>query len=229
MDCPSLSTFKNLMYLHVRIEDYKRSTGSGWDERGSIIAFETVDAGLVETVRGIMGNDPAHGWPHVVRVHGISLRIVEEGRLEPDIRVLEHAVLLHDVGRFLEGKGHHAVKSASFARRVLEGVDESFIEAVVHAILTHSYSLGVRAGTLEAMILSDADKIDALGAVGIARVFHTGCLLGRGFEDSLGHFREKILRLPGLLYLEASRRIARERARIVEEYVERLAEELGVG
>ena len=182
---------------------------------------------LVGLARSLMGGDPAHGWPHVVRVAGLARRIAREEDLDLDWRVLDAAILLHDTGRFVEGE-HHAVASARLARLVLPGLGYGHgeVEAVAHAILAHSYSLGVEATTAEARVLSDADKLDALGAVGIARVFHTGCQLGRGFEDSLKHFHEKILRLPSLLYYEASRRIAGERIRIIELFLEAAGREL---
>jgi len=178
--------------------------------------------------RGLMGGDPAHGWPHVARVRRLAWRIVGMEGLSVDRFVLDAAILLHDVGRSLEGEGHHAVKSAELARHLLEamGVGHDRVEGVVHAILAHSYSLGVPARSVEAKVLSDADKLDALGAVGVARVFHTGCQMGRGFEDSLRHFHEKILRLPSLLHYEASRRIASGRIEIVRLLASRMEREL---
>jgi len=195
------------------------------------VSLEVEDLlGVIERLaRALMGGDPAHGWPHVERVRSLAWRIVEEEGLSPDRLTLELAVLLHDTGRSVEGRGHHAEKSASLARDLLAvaGLDPARIEAVVHAILAHSYSLGVPARTVEAKILSDADKLDALGAVGIARVVHTGCQMGRSFEESLDHIYEKILRLPSLLHYEASRRIAEERLEIVRRFAEELAAELG--
>ncbi len=183
---------------------------------------------LIGLAKSLMGRDPAHGWPHVERVARLARRIIVEEGLNPDWRVLDAAILLHDTGRFVEGE-HHALASARLARLVLPGLGYGAgeVEAVVHAILAHSYSLGVKASTIEARVLSDADKLDALGAVGIARVFHTGCQLNRSFEDSLEHFREKILRLPGLLYYDASRRIAEKRIGIIEAFLESARQELG--
>ncbi|MEB2836926.1 MAG: HD domain-containing protein [Desulfurococcales archaeon] len=168
--------------------------------------------------RKLLGGDPAHGWPHVLRVAGWARRIVEGEGLRPRWLVLYAAIVLHDAGRMLAGQGeHHAVASARLARKLLAPYSTPrFIEEVEHAILAHSYSLGVRAETVEARVLSDADKLDALGAVGIARVFHTGCRMGRGFEDSLRHFHEKILRLPDHLYYTWSRLQAERLVRRVE-------------
>ncbi|MEB3851074.1 MAG: HD domain-containing protein [Desulfurococcales archaeon] len=192
--------------------------------RGEVAGLEWLE----DRARALMGGDPAHGWPHVLRVARWASRIIEGEGVEPRWRILYPALLLHDVGRAVGGGGHHAVESARVARGLLEGaLSPGELEGVVHAILAHSYSLGVRAESLEAMILSDADKLDALGAVGVARVFHTGCQLGRGFEDSVGHFREKILRLPSLMYLETSRRAAEALASRVRSYLEWWLDEAG--
>lgn len=179
--------------------------------------------------RRIMGEDPAHGWPHVERVRRLARAIVEGEGVTPDWQVLELAIILHDVGRHLPGEGHHAVKSALYAKTLLRlhAASEDLIEAVVHAIEAHSYSLGVEPRSIEAMILSDADKLDALGAVGIARVFHHGCQQGRSFDDSVRHIREKILRLPSKLHLQYSRRLARERMIIVLDFLDNYAREAG--
>jgi uncharacterized protein len=80
---------------------------------------------------------------------------------------------------------------------------------------------------VEAMVLSDADKLDALGAIGIARVFHTGALIGRGFEDSLEHFKAKILRLKDLMYFNYSRRVTEVLTARIIEYLRWWGEELG--
>lgn len=177
--------------------------------------------------KALMGGDPAHGWPHVVRVHRYAVAIAIRLKRSVDWLTLETAVLLHDVGRFLPGEGRHAEKSAAFAATLLPGIGfTGDVNAVIHAILAHSHTMGVKAETLEAMILSDADKLDALGAIGIARVFHTGCQLGRSFEESLSHFEEKILGLRDEMYLEESKRLAEGLLGLVKEYVEAMRREL---
>ena len=179
-----------------------------WSEVYRVLGGDPALRSLVALSRAIMGEDEAHGWPHIVRVAGWaeSLRRTHGG----DPRILYAALLLHDAGRSLPGGGHHAVKSANLAYEILPslGYDSREVEAVVHAILAHSYSLGVRAESVEAMILSDADKLDALGVVGVARAFITGSHLGRSISDSIRHMEEKLLRLPRLMYFEESRRAA---------------------
>ncbi|MCE4620646.1 MAG: HD domain-containing protein [Desulfurococcales archaeon] len=191
--------------------------------------FRVIPKPLVIIASSIMGCDPAHGWPHVARVYSYSERIVENERLRVDWKVLEASIALHDIGRFTPGSGHHAEKSASLAVEFLSGLGmEDIVGEVRHAILAHSYSLGVKPKSVEAKVLSDADKLDALGAIGIARVIHTGCQMGRSFRESLSHFYEKILRLPDRMYFDYSRRLAEKLVVRVENYIEALEEEMGM-
>lgn len=185
-------------------------------------------------VKSILGDDDAHGWPHVERVARLALRIaIDLGNVDYD--VLGASVLYHDLGRPLEGVLgiHHALLSARLARARLKtlGWEREKIALVENAILSHSYSLsksiGVKPESVEAMILSDADKLDALGAIGVARVIITGIHVGRSICNSLEHFKSKILRLPSLLYTEPAKRIAEKLRVIVEHYVKSLEEELG--
>ena len=183
---------------------------------------------VLEVAMAIQGFDPAHGWPHVVRVARLAEGIVYGEGLDVDWRVLYSSVMLHDVGRSLQGSEHHAVKSARFARSLVSMLwGGDLASRVEHAILAHSYSLGVEPRSVEALVLRDADRLDALGAVGIARVFHTGCSMGRSFEYSIGHFYDKILKLKDGLYFEWSRREAEKRTRRVLAYLEWWKEEVG--
>ena len=197
----------------------------GWVPRGLL--------GEARLVRSILGDDEAHGWPHVVRVARLSLDLAS-GFSGVDREALMAAVLYHDVGRPLEraARVHHAVVSAriAVARLKRAGWEPDRVRLVENAILAHSYSaareLGVRPESVEAMILSDADKLDALGAVGVARAILTGGSLGRSLCSTLDHLRSKILSLPELMYTERARRIAEERVKIVETFIESLEAEI---
>ena len=177
----------------------------------------------------VYGDDPAHGWPHIVRVMAWAERIVSSENLDVDPEVLVAGILLHDIGRLYDDDvEHHAIRSSKIADTLLEalGYDSHFREVVSKAIIANSYSLGYRAESVEAMVLSDADKLDALGAVGIARVFHSGALMSRGFEESLEHFRKKILELKYHMYFNYSRRVAEMLSARVLEYLKWWDEEL---
>jgi len=182
-----------------------------------------------EFARGFFEREGTHGFSHVERVFNLCLHIGrEEGA---DLEVLALASLLHDIARPLEDAGKvedHALESARIARQFLRslGYSEEKVEAVVHAIEAHRFSRGPEPRTLEAKILSDADKLDAIGAIGIARVFMYSGEHGRDIEASLRHFEEKILKLKDLMYTETARRIAEDRHRFTEEFIERIRREI---
>lgn len=178
-----------------------------------------------------MGNDFGHGYPHVVRVRRLSWDIVRNIGVEVDSLLLDTSILLHDIGRVIGEP--HAYYSALIARALLQehGLDRDFIEKVVNAILYHSFSYakkhGVKAMTVEAKILSDADKLDALGMVGFLRVFHYGWVQGRSIEDSIKHFYEKIFKLPNLMHFDYTREKARELVNTTKWALEKLLLEIG--
>ncbi|MEM0331842.1 MAG: phosphohydrolase, partial [Archaeoglobaceae archaeon] len=101
-----------------------------------------------------------------------------------------------------------------------------FIDAVVHAIESHSFSSNVKPRTLEAKILSDADKLDAIGAIGVARAFLYSGEKGRSIEETLMHFEEKLLKLKDLLYTDTAKAIAAERHEFLKKFYEELKREL---
>lgn len=182
---------------------------------------------IARIVREVMSDDPVHGWPHVERVRAIALEIARsyEG---VDVEALEVAALLHDIARNGVRSGDHALRSAEVARQILglAGWTGERIDKVVDAILAHSYSAGREPATLEGRILSDADKIDALGAVGVARALMYSGAIGRGLEETLEHMRSKLLRLPSLMRTEVGKRMAEERVKYVESFIEQLGAEL---
>lgn len=178
----------------------------------------------------IMGDDPAHGWPHVIRVSKYAEAIIISEELH-DVNwlVLCIATALHDVGRAKEkalGK-HHSLISTGMAESILTrmGFSHSFIECVKRTILAHSYSLRIEPETIESRILSDADKLDAVGAIGIARVLYTSCSMRRGFKESIEHFRQKIIKLPDYMYFKSSKRIAVKLVEEVNTFIQWLEEQ----
>ncbi len=165
----------------------------------------------------------SHDEGHVNRVVKMALFIAE--REGADMEVVRKSAELHDIAR---DKKDHAKESARIAREILrkQGYDEDFIERVVHCIEAHSFSSNVKPKTLEAKVLSDADKLDAMGAIGIARAFIFSGEIGRSIEETLRHFEEKLLKLKDLIYTETAKRIAEKRHRFLLEFYKRLKEEL---
>ena len=129
----------------------------------------------VEEARRYYGdNDAVHDFDHVLRVLALAERI---GRAEgADMEIVRAAVLLHDVGRAQADAGglDHAVVGAEQACEILAEQPPAKVEAVAHAIVAHRYRTAPQPETLEAQVLFDADKLDAIGAVGVARAFAYG-------------------------------------------------------
>ncbi len=207
-----------------KIEEDIRKRVSKIDERALV---------LMDIAKAIMKDDFSHGWPHVLRVTKIALKLAEEYE-GIDLRALVTACILHDIGRSLEqaSQEHHAVISSKFADKILRiiGYDDEFVEKVKSIILYHSYSLvkkqKVSINYIEAAILSDADKLDALGALGIARVLVYGAKINRTLEDSIKHIEEKILKLKDLIITPKAKEIALRRTRIVQDYIDEIRNEL---
>jgi uncharacterized protein len=193
------------------------------------------------------GADPGHDLLHVCRVTENARRIgAAEGA---DLDVVLPAALLHELVNLPKDhpdsprSGERCAEEAGVVLRA-EGVAPKHIEAICYAIRVHPFSLGVvLPETAEARILQDADRLDALGAVGIARVFSTGATMGRPFyapEDpfcverapddkqwTLDHFYRKLLRLPDTLHTPTARAMATERAAFLRTYLDELAREIG--
>ena len=180
-----------------------------------------------------------HHIDHIIRVHKLCIKIAETEKA--NIFILEAAAILHDLGRFLDDKENkHEVKSAEKAKEILErlNIDNETIHLICDAILSHRYSKGIIPQTLEGKILQDADKLDALGAIGIARVLchrpnqplYDYSSNKNDFENqpnfSLYHFYEKILKLDKLLYTQKAKEIAKERTAFTKAFLEKLKEEV---
>jgi uncharacterized protein len=184
-----------------------------------------------------------HDKSHVQRVYNLALRIAEGEKADLDI--VKAAALLHDIARALEDEGKikdHATESAKMAKKILEKVDFPRQKAVevVHCIEAHRFRKGKRAETLEARILQDADRLDILGAIGIARVFARGGWGNMPIYDpsippkkrydgrsltSVNHLYEKILKVKDTMNTKTAREIAEERQAFVREFLERLLRE----
>jgi uncharacterized protein len=183
---------------------------------------------LIENlVRKLYPEDMVHGLDHVLRVRDIALKIAEAIPEPVDREVLEVAALLHDIGRVSRDKDH-AKRSAEIAYIILRLAcfPEDKVGKVVEAIQSHSFSEGVKPMSIEAKILSDADKLDALGVIGIARVFAFSGSRGRSLKESIQHFYDKILQLPNLLFTDIAKSIAIKRIDVVKKFLEDLEKEI---
>ncbi|MFQ5892435.1 MAG: HD domain-containing protein [Candidatus Methanofastidiosia archaeon] len=189
---------------------------------------------------------PTHDFSHTLRVLNLCMHIGErEGaRLE----VLRVAALLHDVGREKadEMKIDHAELGAEIARSFLKrkGFDKDFIEKVTSCILTHRFRGENMPKTLEAKVLYDADKLDAIGAIGIARAYsyagENSQKLYSDFNKShkitkivnhknhtpVAEFKVKLSKIKEKMLTREGKRLAEERHIFMEEFFERLKKEV---
>jgi len=184
--------------------------------------------GMVAHVRAAFRGSGAHGFDHTERV----VRLCEAigAREGADMAVLIPAALFHDIARPLEEETGvpHEEEGARMAASYLRSIrcPEDRIAAVVHAIRAHRYSTGIAPETLEARVLSDADNLDAMGAVGIARTFMQSGEQGRDISDATGHFHDKLLNLRDRMYTETARKIAEERHAFLVAFLDALNGEI---
>jgi uncharacterized protein len=115
-------------------------------------------------------SDLSHGFEHVHRVYHLALRLAEQEHA--DGLIVGMAALLHDLGRTTRGPTRsHAQRSAKLAQKLLAEFElpHDTCDAILQAILAHSYRHGIEPATLEACVLFDADRLDSLGASGVMR------------------------------------------------------------
>ncbi len=190
--------------------------------------------------------DVAHDFDHVLRVTQMGFRIAQSE--SADCEVVRAAALLHDLPIHCEGRTTHHVAAAEFAARYLSaaGMDAPRVENVVHCIRAHRYrDRSVQPQTLEAQCLYDADKLDSIGAIGVARAFaHAGSYGNRLWsQPSTGvppqsaqpdppeytpvhEFVYKLRQVLATLYTPTARKIGEQRHYFMDRYFKQLDAEM---
>lgn len=160
-----------------------------------------------------LGKAGSHGMDHTDRVTRMC-RVIGEAE-HADMDILIPAALLHDIARPREKETGlpHEIEGARMAEEFLSrtGYDRARIPAITAAIRAHRFSTGEDPETTEAKVLSDADKLDAMGAVGIARTFMRAAEHGEDIDDAIAHFHDKLLKLKDRMYTGTGLQIARVR------------------
>ena len=182
----------------------------------------------MEFARDIFAGDSGgHDLDHTIRVYRTAVRLAEAEGADPLTVAL--AALLHDADdRKLSPQTH---ESLGRARDFLHshGVAEEMGEKILRIISQVSFSGGKVPDTLEGKCVQDADRLDAMGAIGIARTFAYGGSRGRRIHDPAGvdkttsvqHFYDKLLKLESLMNTETGRKLARERHMYMEDFLRR--------
>ena len=170
------------------------------------------------------GNSGGHDSQHSMRVYNLAMQIAgtEEGC---DRTVVALAALLHDADDYKLFSTKDNANARAFLGK--EGVPEVFIGRICEAINSVSFSKnGTKApSTIEGKIVQDADRLGALGAVGIARTFAYGGEHGRSLDASIEHFHDKLLLLKDGMSTRAARELARSRHAFLEEFLGRYESE----
>jgi uncharacterized protein len=170
---------------------------------------ERIDSAMAYVRSLFAGNADGHDMGHTLRVYRNAMRIAETENCDRQITAL--AALLHDAD------DHKLFDTADNrnARTFLQasGLDEAAIERIIAAVNAVSFSKNgdKRPDTIEGQIVQDADRLDAMGAMGIARTFAYGGSHGRGPEDSIRHFHEKLLLLKDRMNTPAGKALAEDR------------------
>lgn len=196
-------------------------------------------------IKKIIHNDPAHDFDHIMRVYKNAQQIIKKEKVNETL-VLS-AVLLHDIASFPKSdkrSKNSSIESAKKAKTILKKYDftSDEITIVCDAISEHSFSQKKIPKTIEGKILQDADRLDALGAIGIARVFATGGSLRRQFYNlddpfckkripddkiwTLDHFFEKLLKLEFLMNTNSGKIEAKKRTKILKDFLKQLKHEI---
>jgi len=170
------------------------------------------------------GNSDGHDFKHTIRVYQNALKIAQNE--ECDLLVVELSALLHDVDdhKLFDSKENENARCFLSDNEV----DPETIERICSVINSVSFSKnrGKRPDTIEGKIVQDADRLDAIGAIGIARTFSYGGKHGRSIEDSVNHFYDKLFLLKDELNTKTALEIAEERHKFMESFIEELKEEL---
>lgn len=201
---------------------------------------------IFEEIMGQHTVDPAHDFQHILRVLGNAITLAKkEGGNLPLIVI---ATLLHDNCNLPKGDPNSHMSSQYSAddaakRMEAEGFPQEDIDIVYDAILCHSFSAGKTPKTLEGKILQDADRLDGLGAIGIARCFAVAgirnapfysvadpfCEAGRAPDDkknAVDHFYKKLFKLKDLMQTATGKAMALQREEIMQQYLAQLKSEI---
>lgn len=192
-------------------------------------------------------DDGSHDFSHFQRVWKTAWQIIDQESVSVNPLVVLAACYFHDI--VVLPKDHPQRSQASSlaavkTRTCLEQMEfpHELIDNVCHCVESHSYSAGIRPETVEAKVVQDADRMEALGAIGVARVFYTSGLLRRKMFDpedplaehrelddreyALDHFQVKLLKLSETMQTSAGRRMAERNTDYLREYMGKLLKEL---
>lgn len=207
--------------------------------------LSTFEPALFEYIHTVMQQDIAHNIQHVLRVVKTAKALCrqEQGQLA----IVLPAAYLHDCFSFAKNHPDKAKSSTIAADRAVEfllSIDypQAYHDDIHHAIVAHSYSAHVTPRTREAQIVQDADRLDALGAIGVARCIQVNTQLENEFYSSndpfcqsrsaddrqfaIDHFYTKLLKLQHTMHTQSAQQEAAQRTQFMHLYLQQLSSEI---
>ncbi len=206
--------------------------------------MDSIDS-LQKQVQKRMKNDPAHDFNHIMRVYKNAKKLCKKEKANE--KLVLSAVLLHDIISYPKSDKRSKIssqKSADEAKKILKKLHFTPNEICIisDAIRDHSFSRGKIPETLEGKILQDADRLDAIGAIGIARVFAVSGSEKRPFYNkddpfcknhnpddtfwALDHFYKKLLKIDSMMNTKTGKIEAKKRTKVLKGFLSDLKKEL---
>ena len=200
---------------------------------------------IKNTVKEMMDNDSAHDFEHIMRVYKNAQKLCKKEKANE--KLVLSAALLHDIVSYPKSDKRSklsSIQSAKKSESILKKYDfsQDEIKIISDAIRDHSFSQNKTPTTIEGKILQDADRLDALGAIGIARVFATGGSLKRPFYNiddpfcktripddktwTIDHFFQKLLNLESLMNTKSGKIEAKKRTKVLKGFLKQLKQEI---
>lgn len=213
--------------------------------------FEALEEQCAIYLQRQMTADSAHDMQHVERVvrmarqlaetEGASLAIVVPAAwLHDCVTLPKNAPNRHEASRLAAREAVHFLRSIGYSEDLLGEI----AHAIAHAIVAHSFSAGITPETLEAKVVQDADRLDAIGAIGVARCLLTGGALARplyhptdpfcqqrepdDLSYTIDHFYRKLLKIGQTLHTEAARAEAAQRNAFMQAFLNQLGQEITI-
>ena len=200
---------------------------------------------LKTEVKKQLENDTTHDFNHIMRVYKNAQEICKKEKANK--KLVLASVLLHDLVLYRKSdkkSKNSSIESAKKAEEILKkySLSQEEIHIISEAIKDHSFSQNKTPQSIEGKILQDADRLDALGAIGLARVFATGGSLNRPFYNpkdpfctkrkpndtiwTVDHFFKKLLKLESLMNTKSGKIEAKKRTKILKNYLKQLKDEI---
>ncbi len=188
--------------------------------------------------------DPSHDVLHIRRVVAAALKLAVEEKA--DLNIVLPAAYFHDFVNVPKNDPRRSQASRLSGDAAVEylqdiGYPAQYLEAIRHAIAAHSFSAGITPETIEAKVVQDADRLDSLGAIGIARCFSTNAIMGKPYykegdilaeardaDDrhyAVDHFFVKLFKVADMLQTKSARIEGAKRAGVMRDYLQQLKAE----